>query len=144
MKNEHGATHASLALNLAEPEEETDAADKKDKKEKKGDEKKQEKAKAKISPPTFVGAPAIRSQPDHSVILEVRARSEAAVTAAWWHGRPVTADRRLVVGQTERAGIHTLTLHIRVGWRTMRVGWSTARVGWSTVRQGRGEEAVLG
>ncbi|KAF0296563.1 Twitchin [Amphibalanus amphitrite] len=112
VKNEHGATHASLALNLAEPEEEKDdETDKKEKKEKK--EKTEEKPKPKVLPPSFVGAPVIRSEADRSVVMEVRVRSEGAVSAAWWHGRPVIADSRVVISQTERAGIHTLLLRIR-------------------------------
>ena len=120
MKNEHGATHASLALNLADPEEKDDEKDKKDKKEKKEKVEEKQEVKPKVMPPSFVGSPVIRSESDRSVVMEVRVRSEGAVSAAWWHGRPVTADSRVIISQTEKAGIHTLNLRIRVRSRCRR------------------------
>ena len=108
-----------MALNLADPEEkdEKDKDEKKEQKETKddkSDEKKAEKAKVKVQPPSFVGSPAIRSGADRAVVMEVRVRSETPVTAAWWHGEPVSAHGRVALSQAERAGIHTLNLRIRV------------------------------
>ena len=93
-KNEFGETNANLSLNIEpEPEPEPPAG----------------------QPPSFVGPPAIRSESERVVLMEVRVRSETNISVTWTHaGKTVRETARHQLVQKDQKHIHTLQLRIRV------------------------------
>ena len=106
-KNEFGETNANLSLNIEpEPEPEPPAG----------------------QPPSFVGPPAIRSESERVILMEVRVRSETNISHKWTHmGKSVQETARHQFSQKEQKHIHTLQLRIRVGRRPAAIGAGSRR-----------------